>query len=276
MCRVKYIKYVQKTREIICMDDAAADNRFSDSKDTNQAAHKSLICFPLILQNKLIGILFLTNDLAKGVFSPDRIEILKILSSGIAGALENARLYKQLADSNITLEKKVKERTKELELIARTDSLTKLQNRRSFLETIEYEKRRCLRENKTFAVILADIDNFKLINDNHGHDYGDYVLKHLSGLLKTTIRDQDTVARWGGEEFIFLLPETLLDGGRKSAKKIRRAVEKMPFLYNNTSLTITMTFGISHFDGSLSIDDCIKTADQNLYSGKRSGKNKVV
>jgi len=164
-----------------------------------------------------------------------------------------------------------------LEEVARTDPLTMLSNRRDMLEKIEYETSRFNRSKKPFVIIISDIDFFKLINDKYGHDGGDYVLVNLSRMFRKTMRKQDIIGRWGGEEFIFLLPETDLLGGRKLAEKLRLIIENHPFMYNGNQMNVTMTFGVSVYaSGTKSIDQVINRADEHLYKGKRKGRNCVV
>lgn len=166
--------------------------------------------------------------------------------------------------------------TAELEEIAKTDPLTQLPNRRAVLEQINYESARFKRNAEPFTIVISDIDDFKIVNDTYGHDAGDKVLITLSNLMTNTIRKQDICARWGGEEFLFLFPETDKKGGKIISEKIREAVEKVKIEYEGSSLSITMTFGICTFSKSLTVDDCITSADKALYEGKRLGKNRIV
>lgn len=160
--------------------------------------------------------------------------------------------------------------------IARTDPLTELSNRRDIIEKIEYEQIRFERSKKPFVIIIGDLDLFKSINDRYGHDCGDYVLKEIAQILRTTIRKQDIVGRWGGEEFLLLLPETPLEGGKVAAEKVRKKIENSDLKYNNVLLSVTITFGVSVYNSVMDIDECIKKADQALYRGKHKGRNCVV
>lgn len=164
---------------------------------------------------------------------------------------------------------------KKMETLARTDSLTGLSNRRDFYDKFQNEINRFERNGKPFSIVLADIDNFKCINDQYGHDCGDFILEKMSQIMKSMIRKHDILARWGGEEFIMLLPESALAGGIRAAEEIRMHIENESFDYDEKNLKITITFGISEYDGMLSMDDCIKKADEALYDGKTRGKNCV-
>ena len=165
---------------------------------------------------------------------------------------------------------------KKLDLLSRTDTLTELSNRRDMLEKIDYEMHRYGRSKSPFVLVLSDIDNFKSINDKHGHDAGDFILKEISKLLRAFVRKQDVVSRWGGEEFLMLLPKTLLEGGKNISEILRRKISAKEFKYKNIIIPVSMTFGVSIYDRIMDIDECIKHADQSLYYGKEHGKNRVV
>lgn len=165
---------------------------------------------------------------------------------------------------------------RKMESLARTDPLTNLSNRRDFYEKLVYEKFRSERGNKAFSLVLGDIDNFKSYNDRFGHDCGDFILVETANIIKSVVRKQDVVGRWGGEEFILLLPEATLSGGERVAESIRQKIAEESFCFNKNRFSLTMTFGVSEFDGFSDIDPCIKMADEALYLGKIKGKNCVV
>ncbi len=203
--------------------------------------------------------------------------IVSILVLMLAFMLYNR--YRSNLRSHKRLEKahsKIIQMNKKLNEIARIDPLTKLSNRRDIIEKIEHEKKRFERNKKPFVLVMCDIDDFKSVNDRYGHDCGDYVLVLVSATMKKMIRKQDTVGRWGGEEFLFLLPETDLDGGKLISEKVRKRIENMKFDFNNVIIPVTLTFGVSVFNELINIDLCIKKADQALYVGKESGKNCVI
>jgi len=163
-----------------------------------------------------------------------------------------------------------------LEIIATTDSLTKLLNRREMIRRIEYE-RTCFERNKRpFSIIMADIDFFKQINDTYGHNYGDYILSAIADILKSSARKQDSIARWGGEEFLMLLPGTDAKGAAVLAEKLRGKIESTTFMYENICTNVTMTFGINEYAEEQNLDALIYKADSALYEGKQSGRNRVV
>ncbi len=186
---------------------------------------------------------------------------------------------KALASQNEELLRKnalITEQTKKLELLATRDFLTGLSNRRDFLKRAAQEEKRFKRTQSPFALLMLDIDHFKSVNDNHGHTCGDKVLTGVSRGLEKALRAQDILARWGGEEFICLLPETGEDGARSAAEKIRAAMEKLKHDCIDIDVSVTVTLGVCVYDGSCSIETCIKTADSALYRGKKLGRNRVV
>ncbi len=165
---------------------------------------------------------------------------------------------------------------KKLQTLATKDPLTNLANRRSMKEKLQYEIYRYQRNKKEFSVIISDIDHFKRFNDQFGHDCGDYVLETLSLIITQKLRKQDIIGRWGGEEFLILLPETSIDGAFIVAEKIRKEIMKYNFKYEDKLLSITMTFGISTYNSFIGLKNCVKQADIALYKGKNSGRNCVI
>lgn len=163
-----------------------------------------------------------------------------------------------------------------LKLAAYTDPLTGLLNRRAFFERTAYELSKIERTKQSLAFFMADIDHFKDINDNFGHDFGDDVLQYVSETIKTSLRKQDSLCRWGGEEFLAMLPQTDLEGANTLAEKIRTKFEDCPFKTDGSHCKITLSFGISRAEEKdENIDAMIKRADQALYKAKNAGRNRV-
>lgn len=163
-----------------------------------------------------------------------------------------------------------------MESLAMTDALTRLPNRRRMRELLEAERVRCARDGHPFGVVLGDIDGFKLINDTLGHDCGDHVLAEVAGALRGVLRAQDAVARWGGEEFLFLLPDTDLHGAGVVAEKLRAALQAAAITFAERRVPVAMTFGVAVVTRGTTVQDAIARADRALYSGKHGGKNQVV
>lgn len=158
-----------------------------------------------------------------------------------------------------------------------TDELTGLMNRRGFKNITKYEVNRFARTKKGFTFVFCDIDHFKSVNDQYGHDCGDFVLKIIGKMLIDSLRDIDTSARWGGEEFVLLLPETDLEQAGIVLERIRKELEIFNFRYNENSYNITMSFGATHTNlPDKEVNTIIKKADENLYKAKNSGRNRVI
>ena len=225
---------------------------------------RSVICCPLKLSDSITGVIVVQSD-RSGAYSEKNLETVKALASYVAIALNNSRQSDEL-----------KAKAEELELASRTDALTGLYNRRHVLEKIEEERIRFQRNTRPFSIVICDIDFFKKVNDVYGHDCGDAVLKSLASLMNKHIRKQDCLARWGGEEFLLLLPETNAAGASVLAEKLRKRVEEYEFAYAGLKLPITMTFGVAEYISEYGIDACIVGADSALYKGKNSGRNCVV
>jgi diguanylate cyclase (GGDEF)-like protein len=165
--------------------------------------------------------------------------------------------------------------TEELDRSARTDALTGLFNRRGMTERMEYEHHRWMRSGEEYSLVLCDIDHFKEINDKYGHECGDKVLVHLAGILLQILRKQDIAARWGGEEFLLLLPGTKHDGALAVAEKIREAIAHSHYLYKDQVVLLTASFGIQtamHDD----FHDDVRIADERLYKAKHNGRNCII
>ena len=168
-------------------------------------------------------------------------------------------------------------RHQQLELISRTDSLTGLYNRRHMEQGIQKEYEQHQRTGLEFALIIIDIDLFKGINDTYGHAGGDCVLKSVAEDLRRSVREYDTVARWGGDEFLLMLPATNEENAIRLAERIRDIVEKRRYAYENEALSVTLTLGVSVIrnDGD-TVDSMIRKADILMYQGKRAGRNCVI
>ncbi len=174
---------------------------------------------------------------------------------------------------DITERKKIEEK---LKYLSRVDDLTGLFNRRYFMELVKREFDRFYRSNKPFSLIIADVDNFKSINDNYGHNIGDKALRIVGQIAKDTFRKTDILGRIGGEEFSFLLPETNISNARIGAERFRINISKTPVLTEKGKLFFTISLGISCMSTEIDqISTLFKYADHALYKAKRKGKNRI-
>lgn len=184
------------------------------------------------------------------------------------------------------LEIEVKKRTEELEVansklveekkalkqISQTDQLTGLYNRFKLEETFEYERRQANRYKTELSIVIMDIDYFKIVNDTYGHNEGDILLRTVSVELKKMFRDTDVVGRWGGEEFLILLPKTALEDAYSIIERLRKHIEKKEFKHIGNK---TASFGITNLQENDTLDVAIGRADKALYDAKRNGRNQV-
>jgi diguanylate cyclase (GGDEF)-like protein len=215
------------------------------------------LAIPLGLDGRESGVLYLTPRDAD--FGDDARELAHWLASQASIALENARLHRLV------------------ERQANTDGLTELPNRRHFEEALETEISRVERFNGSLALILADLDDFKQVNDRYGHQAGDDVLRTFADILRTTVREIDLPARYGGEEFAVLLPQTDLEGAHQLAERLRRALAARPMSTHPGGLVaVTASFGVAAFPDAPTPAALFASADEALYRAKRAGKNCVV
>ena len=181
-----------------------------------------------------------------------------------------AQRNQQLGEANLQL----RAYQEQLEQLVRLDPLTNLLNRRAMLEHLTQAQQRAARNQAPFTVVLGDIDDFKRVNDNYGHDCGDEVLKAVANILRANVRAPDQVARWGGEEFLLLLPDTDVRSANIVMERIRAISAQTVANYHTHEMTFTMTFGLSASADDL--ETSLIQADRALYQGKHAGKNRVV
>jgi diguanylate cyclase (GGDEF)-like protein len=211
--------------------------------------------FPLSAGRESFGTLVLYGD----EFSPDQRESAGWLVGHAVIALSNARQHR-------TVEQQ-----------ALVDSLTGLANRRLSTAALEKEIARAQRFEEPLTLVLADIDDFKRINDRWGHPTGDDVLKAFAARMRESVREIDLAGRWGGEEFALLLPGTDLEGGRRLAERIRALVEARPLKGpDGEPIRVTASFGVASFPELPTQKELVAAADAALYEAKRSGKDRVV
>jgi diguanylate cyclase (GGDEF)-like protein len=173
------------------------------------------------------------------------------------------------------LQDQLRKKNNELERLSNTDSLTGMYNRRHFMQLLSKEFERALRHDAPLAFIMIDIDHFKRVNDELGHQAGDIILCHVADLLQRGLRAGDVVGRYGGEEFAMLLPQTNLEGAVTAAERYRKLIEstKAP---NGGQVTISLGVSWNGIQGIRSVDDLMRTADAALYEAKHQGRNRTV
>lgn len=166
---------------------------------------------------------------------------------------------------------------KQLEQISRIDGLTGVYNRRYWEEQFSLEHKRIVRNNGPASVLMLDIDHFKKVNDTYGHPAGDYIIKTLAKIIKRSIRETDICGRYGGEEFVILLPETTADNAAVVGERIRQSCESYTANYEGSDIRFTVSLGIAEFQKTFK-DHMVwlEKADQALYSSKEQGRNRVT
>ena len=158
---------------------------------------------------------------------------------------------------------------------AKTDGLTGMLNHRMFYETLEAELRRAQRYGGKLSIIMVDIDNLKPINDGYGHRAGDMAIKQIARRLSACIRQIDIAARYGGDEFSVILPNTNLTDAAVVAERMVNMVKETPMVWEQNKVTLSISVGVAQFDGENCAGDVAKTTDQALYAAKQAGKGRV-
>jgi diguanylate cyclase (GGDEF)-like protein len=220
----------------------------------------------------LIGLFFLLGlPTTIGYFAGVRLNL---------GKRHQYALFMETVQVNQSLQAEIKRREAlevELKLQATTDPLTGLLNRRQYENLFCREQERVKRHGSKLSLCVADLDHFKRVNDEHGHDAGDQVLKHISDLFVDTLRHTDIVGRFGGEEFILLLPDTDLDNALTVISRLREKLQASPVNVGDKVLQVTATFAVTEVVAEdATIEDVIRRADKALYQGKEAGRNQVV
>ena len=251
---------ISQRRECLHVRDLEKDQRFEDYlRDYPET--RSLLCVPMILKEHILGVINLHKK-ALGGFSEREIRLVQAITAQAAIAIENARLYQQTRD------------------LSNTDSLTRLANRRFFQVALDKEYAQARRYGANFSLIMIDIDHFKRYNDAHGHLQGDKVLRDVAQILQDNIRGIDLAARFGGEEFIILMPRTNKEGARAAAEKLRRCVAEREFTgaaQSQPEGRLTLSLGIAEFpEDADNLETLQELADQALYQAKKDGRNQTV
>ncbi len=210
---------------------------------------------PLVFEEKLLGILWVWGA---GIRSSD-LPIMSIFAKQIGAALERARLFQ------------------EVQSLALTDPLTGLHNRRGIFELSRVEFARAQRLDRPVCCMMLDLDHFKQINDNYGHQAGDQILQEFAHRCKHAIREMDLVGRYGGEELIIIMPETNLATALHVAERLRKTVANTPVKLSNCEINMTVSIGLAQRDEyTLHLETLIARADQAMYIAKHRGRNRVA
>jgi diguanylate cyclase (GGDEF)-like protein len=186
------------------------------------------------------------------------------------------RRAEKLAAENEQLKNELVNMVRSLDLASRVDGMTGLANRRDIMEKIDREATRSQRHQHPFTIMLVNIDRFKLVNDTYGYNSGDDVLVEISRVLRGCVRNEDVCARWGGEEFLLLLPETSAESSLSVANKVLESVSMTEFKANKPGIRITVSIGICEHGPSHSAQESISKANQALILAKQGGRNRYI
>lgn len=201
------------------------------------------------------------------------LDVMSEISSGASD--EISYICEALKDMILVLKDKmenIQSYSDRLEYLANRDSLTGLWNRRKMDQILLSETERSSRYGSSLSVVMVDIDHFKNVNDNFGHEVGDTVLSSIAALMKNCTRAGDSVGRWGGEEFLVVLPETDVKGALEYAERMRSAVEDNVF---HDDIRITSSFGVTQYRSGEPVNEFVARADEALYDAKEKGRNRV-
>ena len=251
--------WVAKTGEAAIVSDVTKDPRFSREIDGLIHPHiKSVACVPLKSKDRTLGVIELINCFEESFPSED-LSMLTSLADHAAIAIENAMYVKRIQELTIT------------------DDCTSLYNSRYFNYMIDAELSRSKRYNYHFALIFFDLDRFKSVNDTHGHLCGSRLLREIGDLMKSHLRDIDTAYRYGGDEFIVMLPQTNKDSAMLVARRLCDLLNQTPIqLEQDVTVTITASFGVASFPtDATSKVELVRMADQAMYRVKNRTRNGV-
>ena len=246
---------VVKTKQPLLIEELSKNKKYNPYvDDVLKIKSGSAICVPVIVDDELIGILELVNSYGKDNFNDFDLESVTIVANLAMATMENAKLFKW----------------------AISDGLTGLFNIHFFKRVLEQEVKKIERYGGELSVIMLDADSFKVINDTYGHQAGDKVLVRLADILKNKVRqDIDIPGRYGGDEFIVLLPNTGVQGAKVVAERVLKNIRKAVVPYGDDKIKFTSSIGVADFKAGMSVKDLISNADAAMYSSKRSGKNSV-
>lgn len=248
--------WVAKHRQPLIVNHVKDDPRFMDKIDkTLQFVTRDILCAPLISRSRAIGVIEMVNSTKANGFSEADLDLIQVLVNPAAVAIENAYLFQKTQQLTIQ------------------DDLTKLYNARHLSHCLETELRRAQRNAWHLAVIFLDLDGFKGVNDTYGHLQGSQCLIDIGEIVKESARETDIVGRYGGDEFMLVLPQTDLEGAVVVGERIRDRVEA----YNKVDIPMTASIGISVFpDHGHTKEQLIRQADKAMYRVKEQGKNGIL
>lgn len=217
----------------------------------------SCIIAPLLCQHRVMGVLNLADKIPSGAFNAKDTAVVELFRHLVGASIGNIRLF---------------EKTRRQ---AKTDGLTGLANHRAFYELLEKELRRSQRYGGQISVVMVDVDNLKIINDTFGHRAGDMAIKQISRKITECIRQIDTAARYGGDEFAVILPNTSITEATVVGQRIVGAVASSPLVWEKQRIPLSISAGVGQYDANTGLEEITHFSDEALYLAKQAGKNTV-
>lgn len=287
---------VARAEPLLIKDWRAAPPELPQRAEAPEDRMGSLLAVPLVHDGMVLGLLSIQHRQA-GVYAAADLHLLRQLGAQAAVALADARAFEDLENYRRHLEERVAERTEELEkaniekerLITmlrersqaleretQEDALTGVANRRCFMQRLAAEFDVALAVGRPLSVAIADLDHFKVVNDELGHPTGDQALRQSAALMRRASRPTDLVARIGGEEFALIMPATARDDALAFCETLRSEVAAHDWRALHPELRITISIGVAQWDGTAELAELLHTADTRLYQAKRAGRNQVA
>ena len=262
------VRLALETGKKVVVNDVHADPLTAGVSDMLRGAGiDALVVIPITCRDPEVGTLLLRAARQGGGFSFREISFFEVVAEAASSALEKAQLLESVQRANARLER-----------LAITDALTGLYNRRYFQDRMDQEVERALRYGLPLSCLMADVDNFKKVNDTWGHLTGDAVLRGIAGRLQASSRKVDLIARYGGEEFVVILPQTGGSGAVSEAERMRCAIGDAPIDTLTGPISVTASIGAAVFEPHRmrTANDLVGSADEALHRAKVLGKNRVV
>ncbi|MBN2271435.1 MAG: sensor domain-containing diguanylate cyclase [Sedimentisphaerales bacterium] len=249
-----------RSKELMLVGDIDTHNKPVIRKSQRAFAEKyetkNCAIAPLICQSRVVGVLNLA-DKSNADFGEADIALIELLSQLIGASIGNVKLFEKMQRQ------------------ASTDGLTGLVNHKTFYEILEKELWRSRRYGGRISLIMVDVDNLKRVNDTHGHRAGDRVITEVSRRIKGCIRQIDVAARYGGDEFAVILPNTMLSDAQVVAERVVEAVASCPTSWNGEEIPLSVSVGLGEYDSDTNPEDITSKSDEALYMAKQAGKNTV-
>lgn len=253
--------WVARYGQSLIVPDVSKDPRFYSGIDKKtKFITRSILCVPMRSRDKIIGVVEVVNKIGGEPFTQDDLEIFENLVAHVTIALQNATMYRKMEEATLI------------------DDLTQLYNVRFCNRYLEGYLNGRKTQKGVVSLIFLDIDFFKLVDDNYGHLVGSETLKYVGERIKRVVRHEDVVIRYGGDEYIVILPRTDKKIARVIAERIRKEINQEPFYaFSNKKFNISVTLGVATFpEDAKTRDDLIGKADKAMYEGKLSGRDRVI